>query len=390
MISVHHIGARSGSHPFPFNEKFNDEIFYVMYDADESCIDQIKEEFEQSKVKCKVIYSGVGEKKETRCLNINYDPNTSSFLNVNKNYSEYYYSTAAGYDYIVDDSYSVVKECAVNTKTLDELCSEYNITFPDVLSMDTQGTELEILKGASNALKNTVAVLTEVAFIPIYKDQPLFKDIDEYLIKHGFIFCRFYAEHADMSPYRAPIGARGKGLMVAADAIYLKSPEYICNGDETNEEKNRMLLKLSYVALSYGMLEYSLKCIKLAKINTGSFDRDNKIFSFMNTLYHEVEKYSLYPKKFSDVFSVNDSMGRFDSKKNIIKTSKFKLIIKKSFVYVLVRRYRRFIEGIKSFTLNLKYIIAMKLYKNTSIENLLIDNGMPELAVDIKSNRLNA
>ena len=79
MINVHHVGARSGSHSFLLNKKFENEIYLVMYDADENCIEQIEDELKQSNVKYKVINSGVGEKSETRNLFLNYDPNTSSF-----------------------------------------------------------------------------------------------------------------------------------------------------------------------------------------------------------------------------------------------------------------------------------------------------------------------
>ncbi len=79
MISVHHIGARSGSHPFPLYEKFESEIFYVMYDADPNCIEQIDEKFRNGNAAYKVINAGIGRKKK---LNINYDPNTSSFLKI--------------------------------------------------------------------------------------------------------------------------------------------------------------------------------------------------------------------------------------------------------------------------------------------------------------------
>lgn len=387
MINVHHVGARSGSHSFPLNKKFNNEIYLVMYDADESCIEQIEDELKQSNVKYKVINFGVGEKSEKRNLYLNYDPNTSSFLKVNQKYSEYYYSSPAKYDYVVGDSYYVVKKCSVNVKPLDELCNEYNVSYPDVLSMDTQGTELEILKGAIKSLENSVAVLTEVSFLPLYENQPLFNDVNDYLTKQGFIFCRFYDEHSDMSPLRAPIGARAKGLMVAADAIYLKNPEFIVDGDGSDKEKSRMLMNLSYIALVYGMFEYSMKCIRLVSYSDNSF-KYSKIFSFMNSLYHEFENLTDYPKIFSDVYSVSDSMGRFRSNKNLTKPSKVKSFIKNSFLYEAMLVYRKYRMNVKLFYLTLNNYFFVKVSKNSNIENLLIKHGMKKLAIIIKKNRL--
>ena len=388
MIHVHHVGARSGSHSFPLNKIFDSEIFLVMYDADENCIEQIEDELKQNNVKYKVINSGVGEKSENRTLYLNYDPNTSSFLKVNQKYSEYYYSSAGKYDYVVGDSYSVVKKCSVNVKPLDELCNEYNVSYPDVLSMDTQGTELEILKGAIKSLKNSVAVLTEVSFLPLYENQPLFNDVNEYLTDQGFIFCRFYGEHSDMSPIRAPIGARAKGLMVAADAIYLKNPDFIVEGNFSDKEKSRMLMNLSYIALVYGMFEYSMKCIRLVNYSDSSFQK-NKIFCFMNSLYHEFESLTNYPEIFSDVYSVNESIGRFRSNKILTKPSRFKLFVKSSFLYDAILAYRKYRIVVKLFCSTLKNYFSVKIIKDSNIENLLIKHGMKELAINIKKSRLN-
>ncbi|MBF0391881.1 MAG: FkbM family methyltransferase [Alphaproteobacteria bacterium] len=57
----------------------------------------------------------------------------------------------------------------------------------DHIKLDTQGTELEILEGAGDLLAGLRCVEIEVEFNPIYRDQPLFADIDRFLRRRGFV-----------------------------------------------------------------------------------------------------------------------------------------------------------------------------------------------------------
>lgn len=50
----------------------------------------------------------------------------------------------------------------VNTDTIDNFCFENAVDFIDILKIDTEGSELEVLEGAQNMLKNTNIVLIEV------------------------------------------------------------------------------------------------------------------------------------------------------------------------------------------------------------------------------------
>lgn len=56
----------------------------------------------------------------------------------------------------------------------------------DALIMDTQGSELLVLKGAESLLKNFRYIKTEVADFEIYKGCCQLKDIESFLGKHGF------------------------------------------------------------------------------------------------------------------------------------------------------------------------------------------------------------
>jgi len=64
----------------------------------------------------------------------------------------------------------------------------------DYLKIDTQGSELDVLKGAGDLLYNVRTVECEVEFVELYKGQPLFEDIKEYLNQYGLVFDRYRRE----------------------------------------------------------------------------------------------------------------------------------------------------------------------------------------------------
>ncbi len=78
---------------------------------------------------------------------------------------------------------SVVEEVDVQTYRLDDL----DIDEFDLLKIDIQGAELMVFQHGRERLCNAVAVQTEVSFVPLYRDQPTFGDVDRELRSQGFV-----------------------------------------------------------------------------------------------------------------------------------------------------------------------------------------------------------
>ena len=84
-----------------------------------------------------------------------------------------------------------VSEVKVNTTTLNAWALSENVTWADYLKIDTQGSELEILKGGEALIRSARALEIEVEFNPIYQGQPLYSEVDLYLRSLGFVLWKF-------------------------------------------------------------------------------------------------------------------------------------------------------------------------------------------------------
>ena len=80
----------------------------------------------------------------------------------------------------------IQKEIEVPCIQLETFCKENSINNVDVIWMDLQGAELIALKSLGKELLNTVQVIhTELENTPIYKDQCLFQEVNEFLKNNG-------------------------------------------------------------------------------------------------------------------------------------------------------------------------------------------------------------
>jgi FkbM family methyltransferase len=71
-------------------------------------------------------------------------------------------------------------------ETLDNVLANAGIASPDFLKLDVQGFELEVLKGAPNALAAAEAVLLEVSTLAQYEGAPLFHEVVAFMHSHGY------------------------------------------------------------------------------------------------------------------------------------------------------------------------------------------------------------
>jgi FkbM family methyltransferase len=79
---------------------------------------------------------------------------------------------------------------SVPSTSLDKYLADRGLSKPDLLKLDTQGSELDILKGAVNNLSAACMIDIEVEFNPIYRGQALFGEVDLFMRANGFSLWR--------------------------------------------------------------------------------------------------------------------------------------------------------------------------------------------------------
>jgi len=88
----------------------------------------------------------------------------------------------------------VARRTDVEVTTVDRFCDDHDIARIDILKSDTQGFDLEVLKGASSmfAANRIRAVYLEINFIRIYENLPTLSDLYAFLTARDFQLVSFY------------------------------------------------------------------------------------------------------------------------------------------------------------------------------------------------------
>jgi len=154
---------------------------------------------------------------------------------------------------------------ASRVSTLDTTLRKHQIRDVDFLKLDTQGNELSILIGSRDHLRECVLGLkVEVEFLEMYRDQPLFADVDTFVRAHGFQLMdlrRAYWKRIDHTNFV------GKGQLVFGDALYFKTAEaFVASLKNTDAQYARdKTIKFVAVCLVYGLRDHAVFLLNQAR-----------------------------------------------------------------------------------------------------------------------------
>jgi hypothetical protein len=79
----------------------------------------------------------------------------------------------------------------VDVVRLDDIVKARKLPWPDLIKLDVQGYELEVLKGAADAIQHAKAAILEVSFVEYYQGQCFFDGVVEHMAKSGFLIYAF-------------------------------------------------------------------------------------------------------------------------------------------------------------------------------------------------------
>jgi len=125
---------------------------------------------------------------------------------------------AANFEYLAE-CFQIVRTHPVRTTRLDDVAETAGVDF---LKVDVQGGEIMVFEGALERLKTAVIVDVEVDFIPLYKNQPLFGDVDAFLRAQGFMLHQLQHYGLNFKP-KVSDGAATSQQSSWGDAVYVRN-----------------------------------------------------------------------------------------------------------------------------------------------------------------------
>ena len=144
--------------------------------------------------------------------------------------------------------FAIEGTCRVGTTTLDAAAAAGGFTDACFLKLDTQGTELEILRSGAGLLPSVLGVKVEVSFRPYYRGQALFSDVDTYLRRAGFELFALERAHFRRAGRRPQLYSR-RGL-AWAHCLYLREPAGL---------PREALIRLLGLALAWQQVDLALE-----------------------------------------------------------------------------------------------------------------------------------
>lgn len=257
------VGARGGAirelRPFaPF-------IHYVAIEPEQKARKELEKQLKLQAPwqNVTIVPVALGSAEGKAVLHVTKQPGLSSLLSPNPSVVEGYPSA---------DAFQVVDRQEVELTTLDKAADLFDFHDTCFLKLDTQGTELDILKSGNRMLRNClIGIAVEVSFQEFYKTQPFFAEVDIFLRDHGFRILELDRALSRRRNYAA--ATFSKREIIWAHAIYLKEPAEII--ETFNSQKNKhtkttnrqdcrkKLVQLLLVALSYDYIDFAEVIIRV-------------------------------------------------------------------------------------------------------------------------------
>ncbi len=327
------IGARGGSMEelvllAPFSHYYACEP-----DPEEAQKLSIKLKKENSWQNLTVIPEAISSSEGKSILYVTKQPGNSSLLKPNHDVFNRYF---------IDPEFHVESTVNIPTISLNHASERYDFQDACFLKIDTQGTELDILKSGRQFVKeNILAVYVEVEFQPFYIEQPLFSDVDLYLKSLGFSLFDLNRVLMRRASHQSNLYSRRQVLW--GHALYFKEPESILNGNDDNKTLLNAM-RLLGLALAFEYFDIALELVTSAR---SSILISN---AYGSQVEKDVEEFiqcrtdDLLDKDIFDESTPNCTTSMYKDKKNIFRHQH----------YQTLRRYEQLSEKNKELIMKHK------------------------------------
>ncbi len=379
-ICSHHVGGRSGTRNLPVVDGFEADVLSVFYEPDTTAVEGIHRATEHLPSETQVLTDCLSGDGGVRPFHIFNDRYRSSILPLVPDFARRYaFDPQFGWD-TDPESTETVERLELETVTLDGLLKREGdgVAPPDYLSIDTQGTELEILEGAGDTLtRHVLAVFVEVGFAPTYEGQPMFSALEAFLRERGFRLASLEVFPAQArTRERIPIGFRGRGFIDSGEALFLRDPK---SGMAGLADADLGRAKLAVIAFMHGYAHETYEIIK--QLGRDGIDRVRRtagpaaylgfLAEFEGIMRNEG---AVFPIQYSHVLGREHSAARFSDPDLIAKLDP-------------MQRLLNYYQGTAPAVLN-QALAALDQAEFIGIEALALRYGMPEIAEEIRAARL--
>ncbi len=217
----------------------------IAFEVDEELCESLNK---TSKLGIKYFPSALGRAEETRTFYETRHPMCCSLYKPNERLISLYNNFEVAYLKSIG---------SIQTVSLDYFVQQNNIQSVDFIKIDIQGAELDVFQGGHNILKQIVAMVCEVEFIPHYIDQPLFGDVCAFLNKEDIMFHKFLGlSGRALSPIVVNKNINYPTQHIWSDAVFIRD---IFKLPELSPQK---LLKLGILASLYGSPDLTYHCFQ--------------------------------------------------------------------------------------------------------------------------------
>ena len=232
------VGAQGGfnSDNF-FSKKYNKYFETVLVDPFKDSLNDQKSKY--------IIRKGLWSSKCTKKLYVlNKRPHSSSMYEPNKESLSIY-----GFKEQDLHLFDVSKKEIVECDTLSSCLKDFNLNNLDYLKIDTQGAELEILKGLEGF--RPLMIKCEVQIFPMYKQQPNWTEVTNFLYKLDYM----------LTDWRK-IGSHTTRTPVEMDMVFI--PNFLKDfGKKLIKTKNREFISLMLMSGQIKLLKEASKILNL-------------------------------------------------------------------------------------------------------------------------------
>lgn len=189
-ISILDVGANVGQSVRRFRKYLRDAHIFSFEPNPKTFQVLLKKHANDKKLKC--FNFGIGAEKRALPFFMNPDSGSDSFYQINLNGDAFRLSNTK--EAKKNHNISSLKQripynstVQIPVDTLNNVCASEGLKRIDILKIDTQGFELQVLKGANNILSNTLIVEAEVIFSDSYEKTSSFGEIESLLRQYGFV-----------------------------------------------------------------------------------------------------------------------------------------------------------------------------------------------------------